>query len=184
MSLNAMTAANLRSAYGGESCANTRYRIWGEKAEKDGFPNVKRLFDATAEAEQIHATYHFKALKDENGAFDVIAGAGFGLGDTSDNLQGAIDGETFEFTQMYPAYIAVAEMQEENDAIRAMRFAINAEKVHAKEFTKAKELVDQGKDLEVEDHVYLCPVCGFVTLDGSIDTCPLCGAKSSVFKKY
>ncbi len=184
MSMNAMTAANLRSAFGGESCANSRYVIWGDKAKRDGFPNVKRLFDATADAEQIHATYHFKALKNEGGAYDIASNVGFGIGSTSENLQGAIDGETFEYTQMYPAYIAVAEMQEETEALKAMKYATNAEKVHAEEFTLAKEQVDQGKDIEVEDYVYLCPVCGFVTLDNTIEVCPLCGAKSSVFVKY
>src|SRR5687767_6882986 len=115
--MNDMTATNLRSAFGGESQANMRYRIWGEKAKKDGFPTVARLFMATADAEEVHATLHFKALKDEVGGFSVNAMAEFGYGPTSENLKGAIAGETFEFTQMYPAYIAVAEMQGEKEAV-------------------------------------------------------------------
>ncbi len=82
----------------------------------------------TSDAEEVHATLHFEAMKDIKGDFSVTSGAGFGLTSTSENLQGAIDGETFEFTQMYPAYIAVAEMQGEESAVRAMKYAIEAEK--------------------------------------------------------
>ncbi len=183
MSMNAMTASNLRSAYGGESQAHMRYRIWGAHAEKEGFPNVKRLFMATSDAEEVHATLHFKALKEESGDFDVTSGSGFGLNSTSENLQGAINGEVFEYTQMYPAYIAVAEMQEEKTAVSAMRFAIEAEKVHAERFTQAKEAVDNGKDLDTE-LVLLCPVCGYISLTGEEDNCPICKAKREKFIDY
>ena len=181
--MNAMTAENLRSAFGGESQAHMRYRIWGDKANKDGFPTVYRLFMATSDAEEVHATLHFKALKDMSGDFLVASGGGFGLGTTSDNLQGAINGELHEVNQMYPAYIAVAEMQGEKTAISAMKFAIDAERVHAELFTKAKEAVDAGKDLEAKV-VELCPVCGFITLTGEEDKCPLCNAKKELFVAY
>lgn len=181
--MNAMTAENLRSAFGGESQAHMRYRIWGDKAKKDGFQTVSRLFMATSDAEEVHATLHFKALKDEAGDFLVASGAGFGLGSTSDNLQGAINGELHEVNQMYPAYIAVAEMQEEKAAISAMRFAIEAEKVHAELFTKAKEAVDLGKDLEVKV-IELCPVCGYITFSEAEDKCPICNAKKELFIGY
>ena len=181
--MKAMTQDNLRSAYGGESQAHMRYRIWASKADEDGFPTVARLFRATSDAEEVHATLHFKALKDEKGDFAVTSGGGFGLGTTSENLQGAINGETFEVNEMYPAYIAVAEMQEEKAAISAMRFAIEAEKVHAELFTKAKETVDNGKDLEAEN-IYLCPVCGFISITGEEDNCPICKAKKEIFVEY
>lgn len=178
-----MTQGNLRSAYGGESQARTRYNIWGDQAAKEGFPTVARLFHATSEAEKIHATLHFKALKDVAGDFAVTSDAGFGLGDTATNLEGAINGETFEFTQMYPAYIAVAELQNENTAIQAMRYAIEAEKIHAKMFAIAKEAVVAGNDLQCEK-IVLCPVCGYVAIDGKDDKCPLCGAKKDLFVEY
>ena len=181
--MNAMTAEVLRSAFGGESQAHMRYRIWAEKARKEGFPNVARLFDCTSDAEQVHATLHFNALKDESGDYSVTSAAGFGLSSTSDNLQGAIDGELYEVNQMYPAYIAVAEMQEEKEAVRAMRFAIEAEQVHADRFTDAKNAVDAGKDLEVKV-VELCPVCGFITITGEEERCPLCQAKRELFISY
>lgn len=181
--MNAMTQANLRSAFGGESMAHMRYRIWGEKAEKEGFPTVSRLFMCTSDAEQVHATLHFNALKDIGGDFPVTAMAGFGLTDTSENLQGAIDGELFEVTQMYPTYIAAAELQGEKTAVRAMRYAVEAEQVHADLFTLAKEAVDGGKDLEAEV-MLLCPVCGYISLTGEEKNCPICNVKSEMFIEY
>ncbi|MFY9214817.1 MAG: rubrerythrin family protein [Tissierellaceae bacterium] len=181
--MNAMTQDNLRAAFGGESMAHMRYRIWAQTADKEGFPTVGRLFMATSDAEEVHATLHFKAMKDIKGDFAVTSMAGFGLTTTSENLQGAIDGEVFEYTQMYPAYIAVAEMQEEKQAVRAMQFAIEAEKVHAELFGIAKEAVDQGKDLEAET-IILCPVCGWVSIKEHDDNCPLCKAKKELFVTY
>jgi rubrerythrin len=178
-----MTQGNLRSAFGGESQAHMRYRIWADAAKKEGFPNVARLFNATSDAEQVHATLHFKAMKDISGDFVVTSNAGFGIGDTSSNLEAAKGGEVFESTEMYPAYIEVAEMQDEKEAVKSMRYAIEAEKVHAERFEAAKEAVDAGKDIDVET-IYLCPVCGYIGYDGSIEKCPLCGAKRSVFVEY
>ena len=177
-----MTQANLQSAFGGESQARNRYNIWGNKAEKDGFKNVARLFNATADAEKIHAALHFDALKDVHGDFAVTSMAGFGIGSTSENLEGARNGEIFEATEMYPAYIEVAEMQEEKEAVRAMRFAVEAEKVHAERYLEAKEAVDAGKDLDVEK-IYLCPVCGYITFEEE-DKCPICGCAGSKFVAY
>lgn len=180
--MNAMTQENLRSAFGGESQAHMRYLIWGDAAKKEGFPNVKRLFDATSHAERVHATLHFKALKDVHGDFTVTSGAGFGIGTTSENLAGAIGGEVFEYTQMYPAYIAVAQMQEEKEAVKAMKFAIEAEKVHAIRYEEAKKAVDSGKDIAVEN-IYMCPVCGYITFEEEAQ-CPICGCKASAFIAY
>lgn len=181
--MNAMTQGNLQSAYGGESMAHMRYRIWAEKAEKDGFKNVARLFMCTSDAEQVHATLHFNAMRNIEGDFSVTAGGGFGNTTTSANLEKAIAGEVFEYEQMYPAYIEVAKMQKEDEAIKAMQFAIEAEKVHAKLYTEAKEAVDAGNDLDVKV-VNLCPICGFITITGEEDRCPICNAKKEIFIEY
>lgn len=181
--MNAMTAENLRSAFGGESQAHMRYLVWADKAKKDGFPNVERLFKAVSFAEQVHATAHFKVLKNESGDFPVTAGAGFGLDTTSENLEAARNGELFEIEQMYPAYIEVAELQEEKNAIRTMKFALEAEKLHAELFKEAKEAVDSKKDVDF-NKVYVCPVCGYTVANEASDNCPICGAKKDIFKEF
>ncbi len=57
------TIENLKEAFAGESQANQKYRAFAKKAEKDGFPNVARLFRTTAEAERIHAEGHLGSLE-------------------------------------------------------------------------------------------------------------------------
>lgn len=178
-----MTAQNLRSAYGGESQAHMRYKAWAIKAEKDGFKNVANLFMAISYAEEVHATNHFKALKDEKGDFQVTAGAGFGLGTTSENLQGAINGENFEVEQMYPAFMAVADMQGEKKAKLFMEYAIEAEKTHSVLFTKAKEAVDAGNDFS-EEEIHVCPICGYTIGSEDLEACPVCGVKRERFISF
>lgn len=178
-----MTAANLRSAYGGESMAHMRYKAWGAKAEGDGFSNVARLFQAISYAEEVHATNHFKQLGDEGGDFLVASGGGFGLGTTSENLQGAIGGETFEVEEMYAAYLETARFQQEKGAQRSFHYALSAEKIHAEMFQQAKQAVDAGKDAELGP-VQVCGVCGY-THEGDIpDRCPVCGAPRDRFKTF
>ncbi len=181
--MNAMTASSLRSAYAGESMAHMRYLIWSEKAEADGYPNVARMFRAIAYAEQVHATNHFRALRAEAGAFDVTGGAGFGLSDTVAALEAAIEGETFEVDQMYPAYPAIARLQGESEAERSFHHAVEAEKIHAQWFARAKEVVEADRDVEL-GVVRICKVCGH-TLEGEApDYCPVCGAKAEAFVAF
>lgn len=178
-----MTAGNLRSAYGGESMAHMRYMIWGQKAAKDGFANVARLFAAIAFAEQSHATGHFRAMKDVAGSFGVAAGGGFGLGATSDNLAGAIEGETFEIEEMYPAYLAVAKCQDESAAIQSMEYAIAAEKIHAEMYTRAKAAVDGGGDVQLGP-IQICKTCGHTIEGDAPEVCPVCAAKKALFQEF
>lgn len=95
--MHEMTKANLEAAFAGESQAHMRYLAFAAAAEKEGRPNIARLFRAIAYAEQVHAINHLRELA--------------GINDTKANLQGAIDGENFEVAEMYPAYDAVAKLQ-------------------------------------------------------------------------
>jgi rubrerythrin len=161
----ANTEDNLKEAFAGESQANQKYRAFAEKADKDGFPNVARLFRTTAEAERIHAAGHFGALE--------------GIGATADNLQTAIDGETYEYTEMYPPMLATAEA-EGHRAKRMFAFAVKAEAVHAQLYTQALEAVQRGEDLS-ETSFYLCPICGYIEFGNPPQACPICGVKGSKF---
>lgn len=182
--MNPMTATNLKSAFGGESMAHMRYIQWGEAAKRDGFPNVWNLFNAVSYAEQVHAANHFRELKREIGEASVTAGAGFGMTTTSENLQGAIEGERYEVEQMYPAFIQVANLQEEKGSITSFQFALEAEKTHAALFSNAKERVENGKDYD-EPCLHVCNICGY-TIAGEtvIDDCPICKAKPEMFTEF
>jgi len=130
---------------------------------------VSRLFKAVAYAEQVHATNHFKVLQ--------------GLGKTAENLAAALGGETYEIEEMYPAFLAVAELQEEKGAIRSNGWAMEAEKVHAEMYGAAQEVVEGGKDAQV-GQVYVCSVCGWTGEGEPPDECPLCKAKKDKFVTF
>ena len=164
-----MTEDNLNGAFAGESQAHMKYLVFADKAENEGRPNVARLFRAIAYAEQVHATGHFNKL-------------GL-LGGTVDNLQKAIDGETYEVEEMYPAFRAVAELQGEKGALQSINFAFEAEKIHAGMYQKAKQEVESGNDIKL-GAVYICSVCGHTVEDEAPDRCPVCGATKDKFKKY
>lgn len=180
---NAMTADFLRSAYGGESMAHMRYLVWGEAAEKDGFPNIGRLFRAVAYAEQVHAKNHFTVLKEQVGDYTVPAGAVFGLTNVVENLQGAINGELHEIDQMYPVYLETAKYQNEKDAQRSFHFAVEAEKQHAKLFQEAQNLAKENSDMR-DSKFYVCPVCGYTIEYEAPEKCPVCGVKKELFKEF
>lgn len=180
---NAMTADFLRSAYGGESMAHMRYLIWGDVADKEGMPNIGRLFRAIAYAEYAHADNHLRELKDQVGGHTVTAGAEFGVGKTADNLQGAIDGELHEVEQMYPVYLEAARFQNEKGAEKAFHYALEAEKIHVKLFQEAQNAAKQGKDLDIGT-IYICPICGHTVAEDLPEKCPVCGAKKEVYKDF
>ncbi|MEM0110388.1 MAG: rubrerythrin family protein, partial [Desulfurococcus sp.] len=85
--LRTMTRQFLLNAFGGESMAHMRYLIFAEIAEKEGFPNVARLFKAIAFAEQVHARNHYNVLRGYNTDETVAAGTPIGPGSTSKNLE-------------------------------------------------------------------------------------------------
>jgi len=181
--MHAMTVSNLQSAFSGESQAHMRYLIYAQKAEKDGFPNVARLFKAIAWAEQIHATSHFTVLRSEVGPAVTVAGGGFGLGTTADNLAVAIEGEQFEIEEMYPVYKSAAEFQGERSAFRSFDWAGEAEKTHYTLYQQAKEAVEAGKDIALNT-VWVCERCGHTILNEAPDECPICKAKRESYHAF
>ncbi|UCD29407.1 MAG: rubrerythrin family protein [Planctomycetota bacterium] len=156
------TNDNLKEAFAGESQANRKYLAFAKQAEKDGLPNIARLFRTIAEAETIHAHGHLEAL-----------GA---IGSTTENLQAAIDGETYEYTQMYPPMLKQAEA-EGHKAKRMFGYAVEAEAVHARIYQQALEAAQNGKDLS-ESQIYLCPICGHIELGRPPEKCPICNVKA------
>jgi len=161
------TQSNLKEAFAGESQANRKYLAFAKKAEQEGFAVVARLFRAAAEAETIHALGHLNAMK--------------GVGSTADNLKAAVEGETHEFTTMYPPMLKQAQ-EDNHPAKRMFEYALKAEAVHAKLYAMALEAVKSGKDLSATAF-YLCPVCGHIELGQPPVSCPICGCKGEKFTK-
>lgn len=162
------TTDNLMGAFAGESQANRKYLAFAAQAEKDGYPEIAKLFRAAADAETIHALSHFK-----------VAG---GVKSTAENVQAAISGENYEHTAMYPEFIAEAEKEGNAAAVRTFTLANEVEKVHEALYKIAAEALASGKDIE-PNKLYICPVCGYLEYGSAPETCPVCGAKGSVFKE-
>ncbi len=164
-----MTQANLEAAFAGESQAHMKYAIFADKAEKEGYPEVARLFRAISFAELVHATNHLRELGS--------------IGDTVANLEAAIRGENYENTEMYPAFNAVAKLQEEKGAMRSIHYALEAEKIHEAMYGEAKQTAAAGSDIQPAP-VFVCPLCGHTVIGEAPDKCPVCGALKEKYRQF
>ncbi len=162
------TIENLKDAFAGESQANRRYLAFAEKAEKEGLMQAAKLFRAAAEAETIHALNHLR-----------ITGE---IKSTTENLDAAVSGETFEFKEMYPKYLSIAKQEENDQAAWSFDVANKVEQVHAGLFSKAVEALRNNKELTKIDY-YVCSVCGNTVEGMAPEKCPICGAPKTKFFK-
>lgn len=156
----------LKEAFAGESQANRKYLAFGEKAEKEGFPQAARLFRAAAEAETVHAHNHLRTLQ--------------GIHSTKENLREAVSGEIYEFKNMYPEMLEAAKAEGHKAAERTFQFAFEVEKIHAELYQK---MLDKLETAQEEYPYFVCPVCGYTAENEPPEKCPVCGAKGSLFKK-
>jgi rubrerythrin len=160
------TDENLRDAFAGESQANRKYLAFARRAEQEGLPQVARLFRAAAEAETVHALAHLRVMK--------------GVKSTVENLQEAVDGESFEYKDMYPRYVATAMDEGHKIAMLSFHNAMAAEQVHYSLYVEALSRVKAGEDLP-ERRVYVCSTCGNIVFDEVPQRCPLCNAGKEKF---
>ncbi|MDF1615375.1 rubrerythrin family protein [Desulfurivibrio dismutans] len=160
------TEENLWAAFAGESQANRKYLAFANKAEKDGYPQAAKLFRAAAHAETVHAHAHLRALK--------------AIGDTSENLKAAMEGELHEFEVMYPPMIETAKEEGNKAAEMSFTFANKVEKTHAELYRQALENLDHLPETDY----YVCQVCGHTEAGGATpEKCVVCGANSRAFTK-
>ena len=160
------TEQNLKDAFAGESQANRKYLAFAAAADKEGHPQVAKLFRAAAEAETVHAHNHLKALK--------------GIKSTKENLVEAIAGETHEFKTMYPRMLEAAKAEGNKEAERSFHYASEVEKIHAQLYQKLLYNLGPTKDVSA---YYVCPVCGYTSEKEAPDSCPVCGTKGKMFKR-
>lgn len=159
------TTENLAVAFAGESQANRKYLAFAKQADREGLGQIARLFRAAAEAETLHALAH---LRNQGG-----------VGTTLENLEKAVAGETYEFTEMYPPMVEQARAEGHKAAVM-LDFANRAEKVHAGLFQQALAALRAGADLSKME-VYVCPVCGDIEFGTPPEKCPICGAPAAKY---
>ena len=162
------TQENLQAAFAGESQANRRYLFFADKAEKEGHLQIARLFRAAAEAETVHARNHLQAMG--------------GIKSTKENLEAAAEGESYEFTKMYPGFIEQAKADKHGKAEVSFTHANKVEKIHHTLYQKALKALEAGQSLPDEPY-FVCQVCGNTVAGKAPDKCPVCGAPSNKFKR-
>jgi len=162
------TQENLQEAFAGESQASRRYLFFAEKADEEGRSQIARLFRATTEAETVHARNHLEVMR--------------GIGSTKDNLEGAIQGENYEFTKMYPGFIEQAKSENNKRAEISFTHANEVEKIHHDLYQEAFRALEEGQKLKAEPY-FVCQVCGNTVAGKAPETCPICGAPRSKFKR-
>lgn len=155
---------HLKEAFAGESQANRKYLAYAARAEQEGHAQAAKLFRAAAEAETVHAHAHFRAMK--------------GIGSTEENLRDAIEGETHEYTKMYPQMIDDAAAEGEKEAERSFRYANAVEATHAKLYQEV--LNELGNGGEAYPY-FVCPVCGHTEGREAPEKCPVCGTPGARF---
>ena len=135
------TIENLKAAITGESNASAKYAIYAKEAEAAGMLNIAKIFAAASEAEMIHVNNHYavlKALGVED--FEPVIDEHIADKDMAKNLEAAIAGETYEFTEMYPVFIEIANAEEVANAVKSFDHAMKAEKRHAEHYQTVLDL--------------------------------------------
>lgn len=124
-----ITIKNLESAFAGESQAHTKYRYFAKIAREEGHEEIAKHFEHTADQELLHAWGHLELL--------------IGKPSTKECLEKAIEGETYEFTVMYPEFEAVAKNEGNENAAREVQEQIVESKEHAEQFKKVLALAEK-----------------------------------------
>jgi rubrerythrin len=122
---------NLKHAFACESQANRRYLYFARVADIEGYPDVGGLFRDTSEAETGHAFGHLDFLKEVG---DPCTGVP--IGSTDKNLKSAVEGETYEYTEMYPGFAKTARDEGFPELAEWFETLAKAEKSHAGRFSK------------------------------------------------
>jgi rubrerythrin len=128
---NTKSHENLKGAFAGESQANRRYLYFARVADIEGYPDVGGLFRDTSEAETGHAFGHLDFLKEVG---DPVTGVA--IGTTAKNLKSAVEGETYEYTEMYPGFAKTARDEGLSELAEWFETLAKAEKSHAGRFAK------------------------------------------------
>lgn len=131
---------NLKNAFAGESQANRRYLYFARQADIEGYPDMGGLFRDTSEAETGHAFGHLDFLKEVG---DPCTGVP--IGTTEKNLKSAVEGETYEYTEMYPGFAKTARDEGLAELAEWFETLAKAEKSHAGRFNKGLQAIS-GKE--------------------------------------
>ncbi|MDD4969471.1 MAG: ferritin family protein [Paludibacter sp.] len=177
------TIENLKSGIKGETTASAKYAAFAEKAKAEGHDTIAKLFEATSKSEGIHAANHRKALESLGEKMEDFKPS-FEVKTTKENLESAIDGETYETKTMYPQFLADAKTEKAEKADKSFRWAFDTEMKHLVFYQKALTALETKTEKTLSFVYAVCPVCGntydFATVD---EKCAFCGTVKEKFIK-
>ncbi len=165
------TEANLQEAFAGESQARNKYTYYASKAKKDGYVQIGKLFEETANNEKEHAKIWFKLLH------------GGEMPDTVTNLKDAADGENYEWTDMYAKFAKEAKEEGFDDIARLFAGVAKIEKEHEDRYRKLLANIEGDMVFSKDgDVVWECSNCGHIVVGKKAPgMCPICKHPQSYF---
>ena len=177
----ATTLDALKAAVTGETGASAKYAQYAEAAEANGFKQAAKLFRAASAAEQIHINMEYALVSKQDPDWERPVAESVDVPATDLCLIDAAKGEIFEASDMYPAFINIAQEENEQAAVRVFTRAKLAEGSHAENYLNAYNNLDAADD----DSYWLCPGCGYVEKGAyAPEKCPICGVPGSKFQQF
>ena len=164
------TEQNLLAAFAGESQARNKYSYFASVAKKEGYEQIAAIFEQTANNEKEHAKLWFKALEL--------------LGNTSQNLLAAAEGENYEWTDMYKTFAEDAEAEGFKELAAQFRMVAEIEKSHEERYRALLSNVEMQKVFEkAEEAIWECRNCGHLVMGKKApQICPVCKHPQSYFE--
>jgi len=158
------TEKNLMTAFAGESQARNKYTYYASQAKKDGYEQLAAIFEATANNEKEHAKLWFKALH------------GGKVPGTIENLHDAINGENYEWTEMYKEFAEVAKEEGFNELAELFEKVGSIEKDHEERYAVLLNNINDDIVFQKSDEVvWECRNCGFTYFSNkALEECPVC----------
>ncbi len=166
-----LTMVNLLKAFAGESQARNKYEYFAKVAQKEGYRDIAEHFQRAANNEKTHAklelSLHNRMLTESENNF----------GNTAENLQMAIDGESYENTTMYPDFAQIAKDEGHKEAATLFNGIGKIEVEHEKMFQMLLDRLNAGEEFvsDNEEEAWICEVCGHIHYGKkALKKCPVC----------
>ncbi len=185
------TAQNLLKSFAGESQARNRYNYYASIANKEGFKQIKNIFNETADNEKEHAKRFFKFLVqgfegELPAVIDIEAGYPVAMAGTLDNLKAAASGENEEWSELYPQFADDADNEGFEEIATVYRYIASAEKRHEIRYNKLIENMEKDQVFKRnKTELWKCGNCGYVHEGAEApEECPACAHPQAHFELF
>ena len=182
-SMYSKTLNELMAAVTGETQASANYLAFADAADKEGHKEIAAIFRAFSDSELKHASDEFIIARKIDSSAKKPTPNKVTPGTTKENLQAAINGETLEYSVLYPKSITVALKENMFEAAKVFDMARQAEKSHANIFSDLLENIDNFDRVKYA-RIYRCTTCGAIILTTRPEFCLLCDEMGEVMTEY